>query len=121
MRFVLVTGDSSVAKAAEGAYGTHYELQIYSDWGAALENCKGANLIFVDLLATLNEPGKIQGYEEFAHAKMGHPVASEIPLVVIAPPADYELDAMVGWPGFVFAMVRRPVSERIFRQASGWV
>lgn len=121
MKFVLVTRDESIIQAAKTAYGTHYELRLFDHWQEALEASGDANLIFVDLIATLKEPGKIDGYEEFALAKMSHPEAKPIPLVVIAPPNDYELDSMVGWPDFLFAMVRRPVTDRLFRQASGWV
>lgn len=121
MKFVLVTRDEAIIEAAKEAYGPHYDLAVAGDWETGLAACKGADLIFVDLIATLKEPGKIQGYEDFAMAKMADEVAAGIPLVVFAPPADYELDAMVGWPNFVFAMVRRPIQARTFRQASGWV
>ena len=121
MKFVLVTRDKDIAAAAATAYGSHYTLSVFEDWSEALNHTAGVDMIFVDLIATLKEPGKIEGYEQFAFAKMAHEEASPIPLVVIAPPSDYELDAMVGWPNFLFAMVRRPVTERLFRQASGWV
>ncbi len=121
MKFVLVTEDDAITSAAKKAYGDHYGLKVFSHWKDGLEACDGADLLFVDLVSTLKEPGKIEGYEEFAQQKMSHPVANTVPLVVIAPPMDYELDAMVGWPNFLFAMVRRPVDERLFRQASGWV
>lgn len=121
MKFVLVCTDQEIIKAAKKAYGTHYELVVHSRWPAALESCKGADLMFVDLVATLEEEGKIQGYEDFAVAKMSHEIASGVPLVVFAPPDGYPLDAMVGWPNFVFAMLRRPITDRLFRQASGWV
>lgn len=121
MKFILVSHDKEIIQAARKAYGNHYALDVFDGWEAALESCEGVDLMFVDLISTLKEPGKIEGYEDFAHAKMGHASASKIPLVVFAPPADYELDAMVGYPNFVFAMVRRPVQERLFRQASGWV
>lgn len=80
-----------------------------------------ADLMFVDLLATLREPHKIEGYEEFAMGKMAHETARDVPLVLISPPDDYELDFMAGWPNFVFAHVRRPVTYKIFRRASTWV
>lgn len=78
-------------------------------------------MMFVDLVATLNEPHKIAGYEQFAMAKMMHPSASKIPLVLIAPEEEYELDFMAGWPDFVYGHVRRPVNYKIFRRASTWV
>lgn len=52
---------------------------------------------------------------------MSHPVAAGIPLVLVAPPDGYELDFMAGWPDFVFAHIRRPVTAKIFRRASTWV
>jgi len=121
MKFVLVTKDAQIEEAAQNAYRGRDELLVYQDWAEALEAAGNADLMFVDLIATLRQAGKIEGYEEFAYAKMQHEKAATIPLVVIAPPAEYELDGMVGWPNFVFAMVRRPVQERLFRQASGWV
>lgn len=78
-------------------------------------------MLFVDLLATLLEPHKIAGYEAFAYAKMEHALAKDVPLVLISPPDDYELDFMAGWPNFVFGHVRRPVDYRIFRRASTWI
>ena len=52
---------------------------------------------------------------------MAHEKAKNVPVVLIAPPEDYELDFMTGWPDFVFGHVRRPVDYRIFRRASTWV
>ena len=121
MNFVLVTRDAEIAQAAANAYGTHYGLKVFETWNPALSQLEGVDLMFVDLVATLDEPGKIEGYERFAAAKMAHETGAKVPLVVIAPPTDSEVDAMVGWPNFVFAMVRRPVTEKLFRQASGWV
>ena len=77
--------------------------------------------MFVDLLSTLKDPHRIEGYELFAHAKMTHGVAKDVPLVLISPPDDYELDFMAGWPNFVFAHVQRPVNYKIFRRASTWI
>jgi hypothetical protein len=121
MKFVLITEDKEVITAAQGAFPPGDQLNIYADWREALDDCEGADLLFVDLLATLDEPHKIAGYEAFAEAKMTHPVAHATPLVLIAAPEDYELDFMAGWPDFVFAHVRRPVTDKIFRRASTWV
>lgn len=121
MKFVLITRDPDVVKAAKGAFPATDTLNVHEEWAAALEDCEGADLIFVDLLATLEEPHRIGGYEKFALAKMEHATASDTPLVLIAAPDDYELDFMAGWPDFVFAHVRRPVTDKIFRRASTWV
>lgn len=121
MKFVLVTKEKDIVSAAEKAYGTHYQLDVFEDWNLALEACAEADALVVDLLATLEKPNKIDGYEKFALAKMAHETAKTVPLIVISQPLDYELDSMVGWPNFLFAMVRRPVGERTFRQISGWV
>jgi hypothetical protein len=121
MKFVLVTKEQEIVSAAQKAYGTHYQLSVYEDWIQALESCSDADALVVDLLATLEKPNKIDGYEKFALAKMAHDSAKTVPLIVISQPPEYELDSMVGWPNFLFAMVRRPVSERTFRQISGWV
>jgi hypothetical protein len=121
MKFVLITRDADVVKAAQGAFPPSDSLAVHDKWEPALDDCKGADLVFVDLLATLEEPHRIAGYEKFALAKMEHPVAKDTPLVLIAPPDDYEIDFMAGWPDFVFAHVRRPVTDKIFRRASTWV
>lgn len=120
MKFVLITKDLEVESAAKEGFAP-YECQSYSNWQDALDNTAGADMIFVDLLATLDEPNKIAGYERFAEAKMGHAIANGVPLVLISPPDDYELDFMAGWPDFVLANVRRPVTSKIFRRASTWI
>lgn len=121
MKFLIITKDPEVIKAAEEGFHPSDESLFYEDWQDALEHADGADLMFVDLLATLAEPHKIAGYEAFAYAKMDHPIAKNIPLVLIAPPEDYEIDFMAGWPDFVFGHVRRPVDYRVFRRASTWV
>lgn len=121
MKFVAITKDPEIVSQAKLAFPATDKLDVFEDWAPALDACDGADLLFVDLVAVLREPHKIAGYEDFARAKMSHPKAKSTPLVLIAPPADYELDFMVGWPDFVFAQVRKPVSEKIFRRASTWV
>jgi hypothetical protein len=121
MKFILITKDAEITKATEGAFQPEDELLIFPDWAPALEACEDADLLFVDLLATLEKAHKIAGYEKFAEAKMDHPVASATPLVLISAPDDYELDFMAGFPNFVFAHLRRPVTYKIFRRASTWV
>jgi hypothetical protein len=121
MKFVLITRDAEMAQAAREGFHPSDECLVFGDWSEALAASEGSDLVFVDLLATLVEPHKIEGYEKFAVAKMSHPIAKSIPLVLIAPPDDYELDFMAGWPDFVYAHVRRPVTYKIFRRASTWV
>ena len=121
MKFLLITKDPEVIEAAQQGFHPSDETIVSDQWATALDSSEGADMIFVDLLATLTEPHKIAGYEAFAYAKMDHPVASAIPLVLISPPEDYELDFMAGWPNFVFGHVRRPVDYRIFRRASTWI
>ncbi len=121
MKFLVITKDPEIEDAARKGFHPSDEMVAYADWVEALENAEGVDLMFVDLLATLNEPHKIAGYEEFAMAKMGHPVADVVPLVLFSPPDDYELDFMTGWPNFVFGHVRRPITEKIFRRASTWI
>jgi len=123
MKYVVLTKDEEIVEAARSpsAFPPDDTVAVHKDADAALSDCDGADLIFVDLVATLNEPHKIAGYEEFALKKMAHPVAKSIPLVLIGAPDDYDLDFMTGWPDFVFAHLRRPVTEKIFRRASTWV
>jgi hypothetical protein len=121
MKFVVITNDPEVEAAAREGFHPSDDCLVFGNWMEALEHSEGTDLMFVDLIATLHEPHKIAGYEAFAMAKMSHPTARNIPLVLIAPPLDYELDFMAGWPDFVFGHVRRPVNYKIFRRASTWV
>ena len=121
MRFVLVSSDPAVIKATEGAFQPDDDLLIFKKWQDALEACEDVDLLFVDMVATLDHPHKVAGYEKFAMAKMEHEIAGAVPLVIIAPPDDYEMDFMVGWPNFVFAHLRRPLTYKLFRRATTWV
>ena len=121
MRFVLITKDDEMrGQAREGLHPSD-ELVAFEGWVEALEASAGADMMFVDLVATLDEPGRIAGYERFANAKMSHSEAASIPLVLISPPPDYELDFMAGWPDFVLGHLQRPVTAKLFRRASTWV
>lgn len=121
MKFVLITKDPEAIKATEGAFQPDDELFVYEDPYEALENSADADILFVDLIATLKKPHKIAGYEQFAEAKMDHQTASHVPVVLISPPDDYELDFMAGFPNFVFAHIRRPLTFKLFRRATTWV
>jgi len=121
MKFVVITHDQEVAEAAREGFHPSDECLVFDDWKPALEAAEGSDLLFVDLLSTLKEPHRIEGYEVFANAKMNHLQAKDVPLVLISPPDEYELDFMAGWPNFVFAHVQRPVNYKIFRRASTWV
>lgn len=121
VKFVLVSDDQEIVDAAKSAFQRSDKLAVHKEWANALADCRDADLLFVDLLATLKEPHRIAGYEEFAETKMDHPDAYRTPLVLISAPEKYELDFMAGWPDFVFAHLRRPVTEKMFRRASTWV
>lgn len=121
MKFVLLTRERELVDAAAAGFHPSDSFEAFEEIDKALDACEGADLLFVDLLATLEEPNKIAGYEKFAEKKMEHEKAKNVPLVLIAAPDDYELDFMAGWPDFVFAHIRRPVTEKIFRRASTWV
>jgi hypothetical protein len=121
MKFVLITLDPEIEAAAREGFHPSDETLSFSDWKKALDASSDADLLFVDLVATLDEPHKIAGYEKFAEAKMTHPTAQGVPLVLISPPENYELDFMAGWPNFVFGHIQRPVTYKIFRRASTWI
>ncbi|MDI9636740.1 hypothetical protein QPK87_09975 [Kamptonema cortianum] len=121
MKFVLVTKDSAIVEATQGAFQPDDELLVFEDWRVALDQASDADILFVDLVATLEKPHKIAGYEKFAEAKMDHPESSTVPLALIAPPDDYELDFMVGYPNFVFAHLARPLTYKVFRRISTFV
>ena len=121
MRFLLITKDLEMQAVAREGLHPSDDLIAFQEWTKALEASKGADMMFVDLIATIEEPGRIAGYERFAMAKMAHPVAAPVPVVLIGPPAEYELDFMAGWPNFVLGHIQRPVSAKVFRRASTWV
>lgn len=119
MKFVLITQDPEVEQAARDGF-VPYECLVFADWAEALEAAEGADMMFVDFLATLKEPHKVEGYEDFAQAKMSHPIAAGIPLVLVSAPRDYEIDFMTGWPDFLVGNIPRPVDPKVFRRASTW-
>jgi hypothetical protein len=121
MKFVLITKDEQMEVEARQGFHPSDELAVFDDWRIALEKCSDADLMFVDVISTLEEPHKIAGYEAFGEAKMSHPEANTVPLVVISPPEEYELDFIVGWPNFALANIQRPVGFKQFRRASTWV
>lgn len=121
MKFILITKEPEIEAAARRGFHPDDEMKSFADWNEALNASAGADMMFVDLLATLDEPHKIAGYEKFAIAKMGHPIAKSVPLVLISAPLDYELDFMTGWPDFILGNIPRPVTDKIFRRASTWV
>lgn len=121
MKFIVITKDEEMAAAAREGFHPSDELVIYDDWRVAFEASEGTDLMILDMLAALDEPHKVAGYERFAQAKMADDRAKGIPLVLISPELDYDMDFVLGWPDFVFANVRRPVNYKMFRRASTWV
>ncbi len=121
MNFMVITKDEELRQAArEGIHPTD-RVVFFEDWRLALDDAMEIDLMFVDMHATLDVPHRIAGYEDFAQAKMVHSTKAKVPLVLISPEADYPIDYVVGWPGFVYGNVQRPVDYRIFRRASTWV
>jgi len=121
MKFVLITKDADLVDEARKGFHPDDELDAFEKWEEGLDACGGADLLFVELVATLENPHKIAGYEKFGEAKRAHGTAAAIPLILVSPEEEYELDFMVGWPNFVFANVRQPVTYKIFRRASTWI
>ena len=121
MKFVLITKDQEMVSEAQQGFHPSDTLVCFENWSDGLDASEGAGLMLVDLIATLVEPNKIAGYEAFANAKMTHAIAKDIPLVLISPPPEYELDFMAGWPNFVYGNIQRPVNYKLFRRASTWV
>lgn len=121
MRFVVLSSDPEVVSSAKEGFHPSDEAVYVEDWREALDRSEGADLMFVDLLSTLSEPHKIQGYEDFAMAKMAHPIARDVPTVLINAPDDYDLDTMVGWPDFLFGSLRRPVNAKVIRRMTTYV
>lgn len=123
MRYVLLSTDSDIIaafKSPEAFFQTD-DLVIASTSEEAVRATPGADMLFVDILATLTEPHRIAGYEVFHDLMLESAGAKDVPLVLISAPTDYEIDFMVGWPDFVFANMPRPVSAKLFRRASTWI
>lgn len=108
-------------REAKAGFHPSDKFEVFDSWLKALNKSSGADLMFVDLIATLTEPHKIEGYEKFAEAKMAHPVAASVPLILISPEPSYDLDFFVGYPDFVTGNLQRPVTSKLFRRASTWV
>lgn len=123
MRYVLLSHDKEIIEAFKSpeSFLPSDELVVVDTKESLLEACEGADLIFVDLIATLDEPHKIGGYERLHDMKTANPKAAAVPLVLIAAPPNYELDFMVGWEDFVFAQMPRPITSKLFRRASTWI
>jgi hypothetical protein len=121
MKYVLLTKDPEVLAAREKAFYPDDEVSVFEEWGPALTAAAEADMMFVDLIATLSDPHKIAGYEAFAEAKMSHPQASKVPLVLIWPPEDYELDFMAGYANFVQQAIQRPVTYQKLRRATTYL
>gem|GEM_PF-4125771 len=85
LKFVLITKDDAIEAAARAAFPPGDSLLVFDNWQEAMEAAEGADLMFVDQIATLTEPHRVAGYEAFADAKMGHELAAKVPLVLIAP------------------------------------
>ena len=121
MRFIIITRDPEIKEAVEKGLHPADTREYFENWEVALDCATGCDLMFVDMLATLKKPHEIEGYEEFGLAKMNHPEASLVPLVLIAPDPKYKLDFMVGWPNFLLGHFQRPIDYRQIRRASTWV
>jgi hypothetical protein len=120
MKYVLISRDAEIRDASARAFQHDDEVLLFEDWGPALDASVDADLIYVDLLATLTESHKIAGYEAFAESKMAHACAS-VPLILIWPPEGYELDFITGYPDFVLQNVRRPATYQKLRRASTYI
>lgn len=123
MKYILISKDPDIVESFKSpeAFLPSDEVLAFSDWKEALDATENADLLFVDMVATLNEPHKIEGYEQFAEAKMDHPTAGKVPLVLISLPEGYEIDFLTGYPDFVFAHMPHPPTVKLFRRASTWV
>ncbi len=121
VKYILVSKDAEVLEQASKAFYPDDEVLLTGDWQEALSKIEGTDMMFVDLLATLRQDHKIAGYEEFAEAKLGSPEAKGVKLVMIWPPADYELDFMTGYPDFIFQHIQRPVTFQKLRRSTTFI
>ena len=85
MTYILVTRDPAVKEAflSPEAFLPSDTLKAFEKWEDALKETAGADMMFVELVATLDEPNKIAGYERFAEAKMADEALSAVPLVLL--------------------------------------
>ncbi len=120
-KVILVTADPEVVSVAKEAYRDGVRLTITPHWNEALEGCGDADVLVVDMLSTLEKPHKIGGYVKFAQAKMSHEKARKTLLVLISVPEGYKLNGMVGWPNFLRAYLRRPLTARMFQRILTWL
>ena len=122
MRYVLFSTDPGIVEAFESpeAFLPSDTLFVAKDRNEAVRLAAAADMMFVDLISTLDEPNKIAGYEAFHDAMVAN-LVTNVPIVLISLPHDYDIDFMVGWPDFVFANMPRPVSSKLFRRASTWI
>ena len=108
---ILVSHDPElIADCRDVCKERQMQLSIEPEWRRALDRSRTANLMIVDLLATLSPPHRISGYVRFAESKM-ESAAAATPIALIGAPDSYRLDGMVGWPGFLAAFVPRPVDD----------
>jgi hypothetical protein len=121
MKYVVITKDEEVKEACKRAFYPDDYVTITSDWREGLAAGAQTDLMFVDLLATLEQPGRIAGYEKFAEVKMADPISGPVPLVLIWPPEDYQLDFMTGYPDFISQHIRRPVTYQVVRRATTYI
>jgi hypothetical protein len=121
VKYILVSKDAEILEQAAKAFYPDDEVLLTGDWQEAMSQIEGTDMMFVDLLATLRQDHKIAGYEEFAEAKLGNPVAKAVKLVMIWPPADYELDFMTGYPDFIFQHIQRPVTFQKLRRSTTFI
>lgn len=122
MRYVLFSTDPDIQAAFRSpeAFLASDQLFVATNRQEAVTLAASADMVFVDLISSLDEPHKIAGYEAF-HDLMVENKVTGVPVVLISPPTDYDIDFMVGWPDFVFANMPRPVSAKLFRRASTWI
>lgn len=123
MRYVLLSTDPEIIEAFRSpeAFFASDDLVVTDSPAECVQACVGADMLFVDLVATLEDPHKIAGYENFYSLISSDQIAKAVPLVLISLPTDYDIDFMVGWPDFVFANMPRPVTPKLFRRASTWI
>lgn len=121
MKIILITKDAELEEIAKNSLAVSDSLSSYSDFNRALDAADGADLMILDMVASLEVPHKVAGYEKFARAKMTHDLARTVPLILISPPPHYELDFMTGWPDFVALNIRAPITPKAFRRALAWI
>lgn len=121
MKVALITKNPVYGQLAREAEDEERKFVLFEDWREAFEHAAECDLMIADLISLLEKPHRIEGYRKFGEARLAHPIAARVPLVLIPAPDGYKLDGMIGWPNFLLGQLRHPITRETFRQVLRWI